>query len=104
LRDPCSLDEQQDQLEQVNNNSPLKNKNKRIMLVEDEADIVLLFKMILESDARLKVYSFTDPFAALNNFKSGFYDLIIIDIALPKLKGLELYYRIRKLDNRKHVL
>jgi CheY-like chemotaxis protein len=94
---------QQDQLGQVNNNIPLKNKNKRVMLVEDEADIVLLFKMILESDARLKVHSFTDPFAALNNFKSGFYDLIMIDIALPKLNGFELYYRIRKLDDKVKV-
>ena len=73
------------------------------MLVEDEADIVLLFKMILESDAGLKVHSFTDPFSALNNFKSGLYDLIMIDIALPKLNGFELYYKIRKLDDRVKV-
>ena len=60
--------QQQDQLKQINKNSL---KTKRIMLVEDEDDIVLLFKMILESDVGLKVDSFTDPFAALNNFRSG---------------------------------
>ena len=32
------------------------------MLVEDEDDLVVLFKMILESDAGLKVDSYTDPF------------------------------------------
>jgi hypothetical protein len=42
----------------------------------------MLFKMILESDVGLKVDSFIDPFAALNNFKSSLYDLIMIDIAL----------------------
>src|ERR671910_2093639 len=52
---------QQDQLEHIEKNSL---KTKRIMLVEDEDDIVLLFKMILESDAGLKVDSFTDPFSA----------------------------------------
>jgi CheY-like chemotaxis protein len=87
--------QQQDQLKQTNKKSL---KTKRIMLVEDEDDIVLLFKMILESDAGLKVDSFTDPFAALNNFKIGLYDLILIDIALPKMNGFELYYKIRKLD------
>jgi CheY-like chemotaxis protein len=56
------------------------------MLVEDEDDIILLFKMILESDVGLKVDTFTDPFSALNNFKLGLYDLILIDIALPKMK------------------
>ena len=34
------------------------------MLVEDEDDIVLLFRIILESDVGLKVDSYTDPFAA----------------------------------------
>jgi CheY-like chemotaxis protein len=89
--------QQQDQLKQTNKNSL---KTRRIMLVEDEDDIVLLFKMILESDAGLKVDSFTDPFAALNNFRLGLYDLILIDIALPKMNGFELYYKIRKLDNK----
>jgi CheY-like chemotaxis protein len=89
--------QQQDQLKQTNKNSL---KTKRIMLVEDEDDIVLLFKMILESDAGLKVDSFTDPFAALNSFKIGLYDLILIDIALPKMNGFELYYKIRKIDDK----
>jgi DNA-binding response OmpR family regulator len=70
------------------------------MLVEDEDNIVLFFKMILESDARLKVDSFTDPFAALNNFRFGLYDLILIDIALPKMNGFELCKKIRKLDDK----
>jgi CheY-like chemotaxis protein len=88
---------QQDQLERIENASL---KTKRIMLVEDEVDIVMLFKMILESDVGLKVNSFTDPLVALNNFKPGLYDLIMIDIALPKMNGFELSYKIRKLDDR----
>jgi hypothetical protein len=41
------------------------------MLVEDEDAIVMLFKVILESDVDVKVDSFTEPFSALNNFRSG---------------------------------
>jgi hypothetical protein len=41
------------------------------MLVEDEDDILLLFRIILQPGAGLKVDSYTNPFAALNNFKSG---------------------------------
>jgi hypothetical protein len=63
--------QQQNQLEHINN---ISIKNKRVMLVEDEADIAMTFKIVLESDSRLKVDSFTEPFAALNNFKSGLYD------------------------------
>ena len=78
-------------------NSALKNK--RILLVEDEDDIVLLFRIILESDVGLKVDSYTDPFAALNNFKSGLYDLIMIDIALPKMNGIECLRNIKNLEH-----
>ena len=95
LRNPNLINQsiqQQDQLNQINKNSP---RSKRIMLVEDEDDIVLLFKMILESDVGLRVDSFNEPFAALYNFRPGLYDLIMIDIVLPKMNGIELYCKIR---------
>lgn len=90
----------QNQLEQIDNTTI---KNKRVMLVEDEDDIVMLFEMILGSDAELKIDSFTEPFAALNNFISGLYDLIMIDVTMPKMNGFELYYKIRKLDDKVKV-
>ena len=92
--------QQQNQLKQINN---ISAKNKRIMLVEDEADIAMAFKIVLESDSRLKVDSFTEPFAALNNFKSELYDLIMIDIVLPNMNGFELYQGIRRLDDKVKV-
>jgi DNA-binding response OmpR family regulator len=78
-------------------------KNKRVMLVEDEADVAMAFKIVLESDTRLKVDSFTEPFTALHNFKSGLYDLIMIDIVLPSMNGFELYSRIKRLDDKVNV-
>ena len=48
----------------------------------------------------MKVDSFTEPFAALNNFKSGLYDLVMIDIVLPNMNGFELYYAIKRLDDK----
>ena len=89
--------QQQNQLKQINN---ISAKNKRVMLVEDEADIAMTFKIVLESDARSKVDLFTEPFAALNNFKSGLYDLVMIDIVLPNMNGFELYYAIKRLDDK----
>jgi CheY-like chemotaxis protein len=81
-------------------NSNLKNKTKKIMLVDDEADILWLFKIVLESDARLKVDAFSDPIVALENFRPRLYDLLLIDIAMPKMNGFELYDKIRKLDKK----
>ena len=88
---------------QVEHNNNTSAKDKRVMLVEDEDDTAMLFRMILESDAGLKVDSFTNPFSALDNFRSGLYDLIMIDIAMPRMNGFELYYKIRKLDDKVKV-
>jgi CheY-like chemotaxis protein len=99
--DHLNLVHKQDQTEEENTkneNSGLKTK--KIMLVDDEADILWLFKMILESDARLKVDAFADPIVALENFRPGLYDLLLIDIAMPKMNGFELYDKIRELDKK----
>jgi DNA-binding response OmpR family regulator len=71
------------------------------MIIEDDDDINFLFKMVLEeSIRRLRVDVFNDPLIALKNFRCGLYDLLLIDIAMPKMNGFELYYKIRKLDNK----
>jgi CheY-like chemotaxis protein len=59
---------------------------KRIMLVEDNHDINNLFLTVLQyADKRLNVDAFTDPYVALENFKPRFYDLLLIDIVMPKI-------------------
>jgi CheY-like chemotaxis protein len=93
-------DKQDQNKENTKNDDNSNLKTKRIMLVDDEADILWLFKMILESDARLKVDSFADPIVALENFRPGLYDLLLIDIAMPKMNGFELYDKIRELDKK----
>jgi CheY-like chemotaxis protein len=71
---------------------------KRILVVDDEPDINLLFKMILEENSEFMVHSFTDPLLALKNFKSNLYDLILVDIKMPEMDGLDFYREIRKID------
>ena len=34
----------------------------------------------------------------MNNYKANFYDLIILDIKMPKMDGFELYIKIREKD------
>jgi PleD family two-component response regulator len=100
ILDPLDQTIRQNQLKQIDTTSI---KNKRVMLVEDEDDIVMLFEMILGSDAGLKLDSYTEPFAALKNFISDSYDLVMIDITMPKMNGFELYHEIRKLDDKVKV-
>src|ERR671938_2206058 len=80
----------------------MNNDKKRILLVDDERDITIAFRMGLESNGFL-VDTFNDPQEALSNFKAGFYDLLLIDIKMPKMNGFELYREIEKIDNKPKI-
>ena len=71
----------------------------RILIVDDEDDINLLFKIVLE-DNGYKVDTFNDPLVALQNFTTGSYDLSLLDMVMPKMNGFELYQKIRMLDDK----
>jgi DNA-binding response OmpR family regulator len=70
---------------------------KKILLVDDEPDITYTIKNLLEENG-FKVDEFNDPILALNNYKVNFYDLVILDIKMPKMNGFELYIKIREQD------
>src|ERR671921_2886087 len=78
--------------------------NKRVLMVDDESDVNLTLKMVLEENG-FKVDSFTDPLLALENFRkeAGMYDLLMLDIKMPNMNGFELYRKIKKIDDKVKV-
>ena len=82
----------------TSSNNQLLSSAKRILLVDDDPDITLTFKIGLEDDKSFEVYTYTDPLEALSNFKPHFYDLLLLDINMPKMNGFELCKRILEID------
>jgi DNA-binding NtrC family response regulator len=78
---------------------PLNTKLKSILLVDDEFDIVNLFKDLLENK-NYEVIGFTNPLEALENYKTNFaqYGLVISDIRMPGMTGFDLLKNIKKID------
>lgn len=73
---------------------------KRILIVDDDPDILTTYKKGLEESGLFEVDTFTDPEEMLSNFKNGLYDFLIIDIRLPKMDGFELYDKMKAIDNK----
>ena len=91
---------------------------RRILIVDDNPDITLTFKKVLEdpSDDRtdesqidtnmltaknkipFKVITYNDPFLALSAFKPNFYHLVLVDINMPKINGFDFSTEILKRD------
>ena len=79
---------------------------KSIVVVDDERDIVNQIKRFLGSMDGLKVYTFTDPFAALEHFNSGCKDhhIVISDIRMPGMNGYEFVKQVKKIKPQVKII
>jgi len=71
-----------------------------LMLVEDEPDVLFAFKTILTSEG-YNVDTFTDSFEALKHFiklNRPYYDLVILDIRMHGMNGIQLYQKLKRID------
>ena len=70
---------------------------RRILIIDDDLDINNLFKLFLDHDG-YKVNAYTDPVDALYAFRKNTIDLVLLDLKMPKMSGMLLYQKLRKID------
>ena len=75
------------------------DNKKRIMVVDDEPDLISILEVVLEENG-FEVDTYEDSIIALKSYRAGVYDLLILDIKMPKMDGFELYDEIKKIDNK----
>jgi DNA-binding response OmpR family regulator len=80
---------------------------KSILIIDDNLDITLTFKKGLEAQNNRKsennniffeVFAYNDPILALSEFKSDFYDLMLVDINMPKMNGFDFCVKALEID------
>jgi DNA-binding response OmpR family regulator len=78
---------------------------KRILIVDDDPDITFTFKKAFEEANRISgnkisfhVNAYNDSLVALSEFKPDFYDLLLIDIDMPKMNGFDFCVKILEVD------
>ena len=74
-------------------------KEKKVLLVDDEPDSTMAIKLTLEN-AGFIVDTYQDPLVALSKFKPNSYDLVILDVKMPRMNGFELHTEMRKVDQQ----
>ena len=81
--------------------------NKIVSIVDDEIDVTELFQDALcDNIDGITVVAFNDPIIALEHFTENRenYALVISDLRMPNLNGLELLKKIKKLNEKVRTL
>ena len=74
---------------------------KKITLIEDNEDNRILVGAIL--DTRYEINAFESGLDALEDLKVNVPDLVLLDISLPEMDGVQVLSRIRSEANLKHL-
>ena len=74
----------------------------RVLLVDNELDVTYAIGTVLEANG-FEVDSFNDPVLVCDTYKSNYYDLVILDIKMPKMDGFQLYDCIRQKDQNTRI-
>ena len=98
-------EEEQERTTQLNNNDDAYSgcdiSGIKIWLVDDDQLLLDMCSIVLQS-AGGEVHSFRDPLDAINSFNKGCADLLITDIQMPGMNGIELLKQIQK-KNEGHI-
>lgn len=74
----------------------------KLLIVDDEPDVTLALTKGLEENG-FSVDAFRDPHLALEKFKPGLYDLLLLDVKMPTMNGFQLSQEIKKKDPKARV-
>lgn len=73
-----------------------QQKEGRILLVDDEMDLLEVFKLELEAND-FEVFTASNGLEALEMFEKHYYDVIITDICMPWMNGADLLKKLRQI-------
>jgi CheY-like chemotaxis protein len=94
---------QKQEIEDEELHNQIIRRRKTILLIDDEADHCIVYQVVLE-DAGYECKPYTDSVKALQEFKPNYYDLVLLDIKMPKLDGFALCKKIRELDKTLQII
>jgi len=69
---------------------------RKLAIVDDEIQIVEMLKKFFEKGGKYSVVTFSDPISGLNYLGSNDVDLVLLDIMMPKMDGLELLAKLKE--------
>ncbi|HYF98833.1 MAG TPA: response regulator [Candidatus Saccharimonadales bacterium] len=82
------------------------NRSYKILLIDDDEDILYTYRSLLRKE-KYSVEAYSSPIEALKHItekKSHDYDLVVMDIRMPEVSGIKLFYMLKAVDPYMKIL
>jgi CheY-like chemotaxis protein len=90
----------------MENTKGIDRRGINIILIDDDEDILYTYRSLLKKEG-YNVKSFSNPLEALKHLTQNtphFYDLILLDIRMPDINGIQLYYKLKAINPYLNIL
>ena len=80
------------------------SKKYSIVIIDDEVEILDMLSRFLSRNPNFSVTTFSNPVSALSNMENTKYDLVMLDIMMPQMNGLEVLEKIKEKNEEQKVI
>ncbi|MGB5793284.1 response regulator, partial [Poseidonibacter sp.] len=60
-----------------------------ILIIDDETEILTMLNRFLARSGKYDVTTYSNPLLALDTLKNRTYDIVLLDIMMPQMNGLD---------------
>lgn len=77
---------------------------KKVAIIDDELEILNMLERLLGREKGLEIRVFSNPDNALEEVKSGVFDLVLLDIMMPQMDGIDFLKEVRGNNTKTKVI
>ncbi|MGM0519158.1 MAG: response regulator [Campylobacterota bacterium] len=76
----------------------------KILVIDDETEILNMLSRYLNRSGNYAVTTYANPLVAIDNLKGSEYDLVLLDIMMPQMNGLDALEKIKEINPKQKII
>lgn len=77
---------------------------KKVAIIDDEKDILEILKQLFDRSGKFQIETYTNPKNAIEKSQNGEYDLILLDIMMPQMNGIDFLKKLKATSSKTKVI
>ena len=82
----------------------MNNEKYSIVIIDDETEILNVLSRFLTRNPNFSVTTYSNPITALNSITNTKVDLVLLDIMMPQMNGLDVLEKLKDMNSDQKVI